>query len=418
MAFKTGTAANYMDLYKILITFLTTELGAAENWEIMRECGVDFVSGSSNLADYEPFRAIRGSYHDFGNGWATAVGQQNNSWIRWSYKEPYEILRFGFTGSGTVNQSPNSFKLQYSDDDGSTWIDRQSWTGITWNANEFKEWTLSGTSPGPKKHWRLFITSNNGNTSHTHIQQIYTRKFINTAEINFATQPAIWLKAPGLTGLDPCYVNLQVYARPTSDYYNIAISGATGFVGQYGFENQPGAITAKGIPLWNQPIQYWLSGNGQRFILSCKVDTVYMSTYAGKMLPYGLPTQFPYPLVIAAPFSAASAAKYSAGVGLPYKGNRGQLALRNSGGSWINPYCWPYAQGHSIKDTGGAYPLLPIVMYDDGANNTFGPFDDVYYIPGFNQAVENTITIDGKVYIVLQDGGANGLNDFFAQRIS
>ena len=141
------------------------------------------------------------------------------------------------------------------------------------------------------------------------VRGIGARLRLRGGEHALARRPAAWLKAPGLTGFDPCYVNFQIYDRPTNDYYNLAVTGCTGFVGAAQFDDQPGALTALAIPLWNQPIAYWLAGNGQRVILSAKVDTAYLSAYAGKMLPFGTPQQYPYPLLIGAPLPAASATR-------------------------------------------------------------------------------------------------------------
>src|SRR5690606_32995667 len=330
--------------------------------------------------------------------------------------QPLDIERLRLLGSGTANQSPRDFTLQWSDD-GITWFDRKAFTGITWANNETKEFAIDGASPGAKSHWRIFVAANGGNTTSTVIRQVILPEWQLYQDFNHARRPAAWLKAPGMTGFDPCDVNPQLYDRPTNDYYNIAVSGCTGFVGAADFDNQPGALTSMALPVWNGPVPDWFAGNGQRVIVAAKVDTAYLSCYAGKMLPFGTPQQYPYPLLIGAPLPTASATRYSdSAVNLPYKGNRTTLKLRRSDGAWIQPLAWPYSKSTTFRDTNGAYPLLPITLYDTA--NTYGVLDGIHFITGFANAVENTVSIGAQTHVVLQDVIRNGLNDFFAMRIA
>lgn len=416
MAFETGTADNHVDLFERLVTFLSTRLGATENWQILRYTGVSEIGASSFVVNWEPWTVFKGPYHAHENGWATAVGQHANSWLRWKMVRPFDVTRLRLVGSATANQSPRDFTLQWSDD-GITWTNRKVFTGVTWASNETKEFTIDGTSPGAKSHWRIFVTANGGNTTSTVIMQVLLPEWQIYQDFNHARRPAVWFKAPGMTGFDPCYINFQLYDRPTNDYYNIAVTGCTGFVGAAQFDDQPGALTAMAIPLWNQPIPYWFSGNGQRVIVSAKVGTAYLSCYAGKILPFGTPQQYPYPLLIGAPLPSASGTRYSdSAVNLPYKGNRTTLKLRRTDGSWIEPQAWPYSKTTTFRDTNGAYPLLPITLYD--TSNTYGVLDGVHFVTGFGNAAENTVTVGTETHVVLQDVTRNGLNDFFAMRIA
>lgn len=424
--FKTGTALGHVDLLDKIVSFLSTELPVAERWQVLRYTGVTDIHASSFLVNYEPFTAFKGPYGVHPNGWATAVGEPSNSWLAWTEIAPKDLARLTLRGGPTLAQSPKDFRLQWYDDANAVWRDRQVWTGETWTANQTKTWTLAawptytvGGVPtdlsGPKSKWRLFVNVNNGDTNYTRVEQVSLPEFSVTADFNHARRPAAWLKAPGLTGLDPVYINFQIYDRPTNDFFNLAMTGTTGFVGAADFDNQPGARAALALPLWEQPITYWLQGNGQRLTISCKVDTVYMSCYLGKIMTYGTPGQFPYPLLLAAPLSTASATRYSdAAVALPYKGNRGQMVLRKTDGVWVAPFAWPYSNPVTFRTVNGAYPSLPIVLYD--ALNTYGFLDGLSHISGFGNAVENTLTLGAEEHIVLQDGPRNGISDFYTQR--
>jgi hypothetical protein len=41
----------------------------------------------------------------------------------------------------------------------------------------------------------------------------------------------------------------------------------------------------------------------------------------------------------------------------------------------------------------------------------------VYYVSGFNNAVENTLTISGTPYVVIQDVYRTGFNAYYALRL-
>jgi hypothetical protein len=70
----------------------------------------------------------------------------------------------------------------------------------------------------------------------------------------------------------------------------------------------------------------------------------------------------------------------------------------------------------SLRDTGDAYSLLPVVLHDSA--NVYGQLDGVYHITGFNNVVENTLTIDGKDYVVMQGVYRTGFSDYYALELN
>ncbi|SEJ58415.1 hypothetical protein SAMN04244579_04857, partial [Azotobacter beijerinckii] len=165
-----------------------------------------------------------------------------------------------------------------------------------------------------------------------------------------------------------------------------------------------------------------LTLNGQRIALAMKVGTpVYESCYVGKMLPYGRPSQYPYPVVCGGMLSGAAATRFSDTAHSGYfKGNKASMGLRSNDG-WLQPYCYPWqnsaiASTTQLRDTGGVYHLLPVELNDNSAN-LWGALDGIFYISGFNNAVENTLTIDGVDYVVIQDVWRTGHTDYYAMRL-
>lgn len=235
------------------------------------------------------------------------------------------------------------------------------------------------------------------------------------------------LKGTGLSRTEEIFVGFRTYQDANADYYNLLAGVFTGYVAGNSFDTQPGARLS-GVPAHNQRIDYWMTLNGQRIALAMKVGTpVYESCYVGKCLPYGRPSQYPYPVVCGGMLAGATATRFSETThSIPYKGNHARMALRSNDG-WLQPYCYPWGNTYvagagtvssstNLRDTGGIYHLLPVELHDNSAN-LWGALDGIFYITGFDNAVENTLAIGGVDYVVIQDVARNGHTDYYAMRL-
>ncbi|MDH0095853.1 hypothetical protein N7333_04615 [Pseudomonas sp. GD04158] len=247
--------------------------------------------------------------------------------------------------------------------------------------------------------------------------------------LRYNTAPAnreLILKGVGYTGEEEIFVGFRTYQDASADYYNLVAAAFTGYVAGNTFDTQPGARLS-GVPAHNNRIDYWLTLNPQRIALAMKVGTpVYESCYVGKMLPYGRPSQYPYPVVCGGMLTGAAATRFSEAThSMPYKGNRFGLGLR-SNDAWIQPQAYPWsntwiagtgasATSPNLRETDNIYHLLPIELHD--AANIWGSLDGIFYITGFNNAVENTLVIDGDDYVVIQDVSRTGHTDYYAMRL-
>ena len=115
-------------------TGMTSE--SSDEWEISAS---SFYS--TNSAPWKAFDGVTGS----SSGWA---GASNSSWwLQWQNKTKQVLvqrLKFQGTASGDIaQQAVTSFILQGSDD-GSTWTDLYTASGLTWTTGyEWKEFTFS-----------------------------------------------------------------------------------------------------------------------------------------------------------------------------------------------------------------------------------------------------------------------------------
>ena len=241
--------------------------------------------------------------------------------------------------------------------------------------------------------------------------------------VTTGTDHELILKGVGFSGTDEIFVGFRTYHSVSADYYNLLAAGFTGYVAGNSFDTQPGARLS-GVPAHNQRIDYWLTVNAQRIALAMKVGTpVYESAYVGKFLPYARPSQYPYPVVCAGALSGAAATRFSdTNHSMPYKGNRSGLGMRFNSGAWLNVYAHPWSNAalagstSQMRDTAGAYPLLPVLLHDNAAN-VYGELDGIHFVSGFNNTVESTFVVDGKTYVVIQDVARTGFYDYYAMRL-
>lgn len=240
------------------------------------------------------------------------------------------------------------------------------------------------------------------------------------------------LKGTGLSGEEEIFAGMRCYQNANADIYNMAAAGFIGYVPGNSFETQPQALI-RGVPAHNQRIDYWLTLNGQRLVLAMKVGTpVYESMYLGKFLPYARPSQYPYPVAVGGMLPTESETRFSETSHTVWaKGSIGRavapvssdvLRFRFNDGTWRQPQCYPWNNsylcggGSRIRDTNGHYPLTAVQLVDS-ALGVLGELDGVFHISGFNNAVENTLTVGGHTYVVIQDVWRTGHIDYYAIRM-
>ena len=235
------------------------------------------------------------------------------------------------------------------------------------------------------------------------------------------TNRELLMMAPGLSGTEQIFCGVYCYQDSNADYYNLAVATMKGYVAANSFLTQPGISPVLGVPAHNQRIDYWLSVNGQRLNVAMKVGTpVYESFGIGKFFPYASPGQYPQPLFAAGMLTSASATRYSETTHtMPWKGNRNNLRMHFNDGTWKAPLATPWGQttmANACRPAEITYALYPVMLYDSG--NIYGALDGIFHITGFDNVVENTLVIDGKNYVVIQDVGRTSFGDYIALELS
>ena len=269
-----------------------------------------------------------------------------------------------------------------------------------------------------------FVTAQDSKPSHYQMLQKIKELAVRSGDWELLREDTgtenheIILKGRGYSQKEEIFVGVRTYQNANADYYNLAVATFTGFVPSNPFDNQPSAKLS-GVPAHNQRIDYWLTVNPQRIACCMKVGTpVYEHFYIGKFLPYARPSQYPYPVVCAGMLDGTPATRFSdTSHSFPYKGNRKNLAMRFNTGVYLNVECYPYnssplTSSYQLRDTNGVYPLMPIILTDN--NGIYGEFDGVRFVSGFDNVTENMC---GDDWVVLQDVGRRGINDYIALRL-
>lgn len=263
------------------------------------------------------------------------------------------------------------------------------------------------------------------------------------------------LRGVGTSGSDYIYIGLKTYAIESGQgNYGLILNGFTGYNPLLSFYEQPGAMqisdTLISLPLKNSDtIKYWFIANSRRVIIIAQVGSRWHQAYLGFGIPYGLPSQWPYPLIIG---GSGSVRNSGSNVGIPVEGttsssaihafwkpinvsdglngltlNVGNLAVKSPDGSYRRPYLsvsgnasslgsgtWPYVE--SIRDTvyGGIinmrpvlgtnnYTLNPIMIVEGTPANTWGEFDGIRHVTGFNLDSTHTVVVGSDTWLCINN---------------
>lgn len=245
------------------------------------------------------------------------------------------------------------------------------------------------------------------------------------------------LQGPGNAGTDEILVGLHPSVSVGSDYYNLGIAGYSSYNPGIPLVDQPNRLAERYLHLWDSSMPYWFIANGRRFIVVVRVTTVYESAYAGFILPYHLPTTWAYPHFVGACSRQATwrysqidqgghsaffnPGSYTSSNSVAVSNTSAALRLPDGTWQWIaNKYQASTEAPHNINNTAPWGQWMGLTTYRDGLDGehkpspaeiaitspypaNLGALEGVWYSPGFGTASENTITVDGVTYLIVQN---------------
>lgn len=280
-----------------------------------------------------------------------------------------------------------------------------------------------------------FVDNTGGTLAHEKMLDVFetclqangwtTKRKLNTGGAGDARTYELIMQGVGLSGTEQIFIGFQCYQSSTADYYNISYSAFTGYVAANTFDTQPG-VNVKGVCAHNQRIDYWLRATAQGIAFILKVGTpIYEWGGVGKFFPDTPPSQYSYPVWCGGSLTGRPATRYSDTtrfVPMRSAGNT-NLVMRDNAGTWQQPQTsvnGTVSSATNVRDTNGKYHLVPVQLCDlagdtnPPSSNIWGWLDGIYFVTGFNNVTENTMTVNGRNYIIAQDIGRTAFNSYFA----
>lgn len=185
--------------------------------------------------------------------------------------------------------------------------------------------------------------------------------------------------------------------------------------------------------LQNVPLKSTFTGhfwiNAKRIMVGMEHNGNYLVAYAGRIKPYGSPSDYPYPFYVSGTWPQYTGGKFANA----YPGNDENnpdstthelfdgsygMALPPDG-LWRKPSLHPchYSDLSRLRLTlDGKHYLMPITVTPKGAaaSGFHGTLDGVYRIPGINLTPGEVMVLDGKSYLIVPDVHRRGAGDYFA----
>jgi hypothetical protein len=265
------------------------------------------------------------------------------------------------------------------------------------------------------------------------------------------------LRGPGMSGTDNVYIGFKLETATIGDAFRLILVGMSGVIpGALTFDAHVNVSPKTSILLDVNPMVYWFTASGRRFVVAAKMSTVYESCYAGLFLPYGSPAEYPLPLVIGGSSLPANNSTWRSvsdthaafcycdtptiffldplGIWNSVKGSTTSLSGSNGGGHVLFPGCKGIDQADwdttfynrttalsclqlRIGETttfDGQYALTPFTITKTTPSfAVMGTLDGVHSVSGVSQSAENLITVDTIDHIVVPNVFRTGRPDYF-----
>lgn len=351
---------------------------------------------------------------------------------------PSRCRRVSVSIGATPANGPGSFALEYSDDDGATWVQAQAWTGVTWAAWETRG--FGAVDAGEHERWRVIFTATAGGGT----LEVTELRFFRgtTGDVELQARAEAVLMAPGNAGGEQIYIGLEVYEDAAAaargfNFYQFRAFGESAAV-----RSQASNSGLRNVPLTDNAFTWWAAANGRRIAAVAKIGAVYVPLYQGFGKPYELPSVHPYPAVNAGTGNsefgvATSTSPNFRGFSSPGRygmvarypdnqwrqhANRYQTGSGDGGDNVTTGKVYPTAMspGGRLPDMreslDGSRPLYELVLVCTSPAHTWGELDGCYWTPGFNLIPEQVIPFEGFDHKVFQNTFRNADADFFAIR--
>lgn len=278
----------------------------------------------------------------------------------------------------------------------------------------------------------------------------------------------IVIRGPGLSATDQVYIGLRLTDDLLNDSAQIEMVGMTGIIpSALNFNGHVNTTPSKGVRCFlrgNNPMDYWITANGRRFVLVVQVSTVYEALYGGLFLPFGDPTQYSYPLFIGGATGNSTGSgeiedwrstdtahsifhrpQINTSPSVPYNSSAFML---DPSGNWLRVAItsgedqdaamtpWEFFDSSNwgtqksntgslrsytdhfarvIQAFGDDFVLTPIGMVQSQPSiQHYGVLEGVYHVAGRGNSAENIVLANDKDHICFPNVFRTGIDQFFA----
>lgn len=286
------------------------------------------------------------------------------------------------------------------------------------------------------------------------------------------------LQGPGVSGTDEILIGFRLVESAPGDSWRLQIVGMTGIiVSATEYDAHVNVSPAVGLLLDINPMTYWFTASGRRFIVVVKIATTFEAAYGGFILPYGNPIEYPYPVFVGgtcnvdnavpvttwrdntgahalfpfADYENANAGlsdyepgayildsngEWHAAVGMSNRGDRDTvIGPRNYGADQDADEGFGTTASFSLagdlqigydtirantgKAFGNGYAMTPFTLIQTTPQaQTWGILDGVLNMPGEGNSSENIVTVSTTDYLTVQNVFRTGLGEYIGVKLA
>ena len=264
--------------------------------------------------------------------------------------------------------------------------------------------------------------------NHIDLFNIWKEKLLENGWIKLAEIPNVNIafQSPKLGHLvSPCWVNMWLLEDGIKGFYGVAMTMADSYSSDFSLDKQKNTTSVKVYPLSKINMPYMLTISQRSFIFTTNINNKYLSCYVGLFAPLTYTKGWNYSAVFAMPsVSTVLISHTAADVKIPFfdsSANGGKVIIRTYDSTWqfaaLNTFT-SNNDGSKIIPCPyrGEYVGIPILLHR-GESYQYGYFDQdsILFVSGFNQSINNTITINGIEYLIVGSPESLGNKNFFAQ---
>jgi len=236
----------------------------------------------------------------------------------------------------------------------------------------------------------------------------------------------ISLQGPNISGFDDVFVGFSTRQSVPSDYWNLILRGAIGYVSSSPWLSQPNPQFWT-TPMWQFDIPCGISVTDIKIAFWVNVEGNTDVAYTGLFLPSMTPNEYSFPMLVAASVAGVSALRYSDTT--RQIGVKANNRIYFIDGTWKAPEPWPWYADNTPPNLGETATeptkdsaladqrqCLPIHLMD-ASNGLYGTVQDLFFISGFALAVGDVIDDGaGNTYKVVRNIHRTGFFDYLAFR--